>query len=630
MSGFRLFGGIEADIGGGLVQLGPLRQRTVLAALLMDAGRTVPIDELADRVWGDRQPQRARETLYSYVSRLRRAFRGAGPERRGGGYAVAVGELAVDVRLFRDLLRRARAADDETAVVLFREAFALWQGEPFAGVDTPWFNAAREGLVLEREVAESDCVERRLRLGEHAALLPLLSERSAARPLDERIAGQYMLVLHRTGRQADALAHYLRVRATLAEELGIDPGHELRGLHAAMLTGEPLLAAPVGSDWTVQRQLPMGVPGFVGRTGLVRRLASELAVGADAPVVLWGSPGVGKSALAVQLGHRVREAFPDGQWYVRLSGNSARPRDPGEVLAALLRASGQRPGDIPELLDDRAAAFRSRLAGRRVLLVLDEAADAEQVRPLLPGTQGVAVLVTSRSDLRGLVASHAARTTFLEVFAPAEARQLLADAVGARQVEDEPAAADRVAELCAYLPLALRIAGVNLAARPGRSLGDCARELAGDGRLAKLSVPGDPHAAVRTAFDRSHATLAPDAARLFALLALHPGPDFTVEATAALLDAPVGVASRLLDALVTAALVQRTAGNQFRFHDLLRLYAAEHCDAVPDLDAARRRLCGATGVSQPSMPRRPSTAAGTCGCAVRVRRPHASTAGISS
>jgi DNA-binding SARP family transcriptional activator/tetratricopeptide (TPR) repeat protein len=600
---FRLLGDIEARGVSGPVDLGTARQRVVLAALLVDANRTVSVGQLVDRVWGDSPPQRAKETLYGYVSRLRRLLPGRiAPLARGlGGYSLTVDELAVDMHQFRHLITQARqAADDESAVALFRQALALWRGAPFAEVDTPWFNAVRDALAKERLAVELDCTDRRLRLGDHAALLTTLSERSAAHRLDERLAAQYMLALYRSGRQADALAHYRHIRSTLTEELGIDPGQELRRLHQAILSGDAELSAPTApadvrrptaATWTVQCQLPLAIPGFAGRNDLVQRLEELLTAPETRPVVVSGSPGVGKTALAVHLGHRLRRAFPDGQWYVRLLGTADRPRDPAEVLSGLLRASGQHVDSVPEALEDRAAAFRSRVADRRVLLILDDAADAEQVRPLLPGTAGVAVLVTSRPDLRGLTASHAAHIVPLEVLEPAEADALLAGVLGEQRVEAEPEAAARLADLCARLPLALRIAAANLAARPGRSLAAYADELADGSRLAKLSIAGDRQAAVRTAFDHSHAALAPDTARLFGLLGLHPGPDFTAEAAAALLGAEPSAAEYLLDELATAGLVQRTAAGRFQFHDLLRLYAAEHVERDPDRAAAWERLC---------------------------------------
>ncbi|WP_232789514.1 AfsR/SARP family transcriptional regulator [Streptomyces jeddahensis] len=580
----------------GPVELGPARQQTVLAALLLDANRLVTVDQLVHRVWGDKPPQRATQTLYSYVSRLRRLLPGV-IARGTGGYVLTADEPMVDIHRFHQLLGQARQPDDDArSVVLFQEALALWRGEPFPSADTPWFNAARDTLNKERWAAELDCTDLRLRLGEHTALLAMLAERSAEHPLDERAAAQYMLALYRCGRQADALAHYRHLRDMLAEELGIDPGHELQGMHQAILSGNTELSAPTvrrpsEAAWAVQSQLPLAAPDFAGRTELVHRLEELLAPSAAVPVVVSGSPGVGKTALAVHLGHRLRPAFPDGQWYVRMLGTTDRPRDPAEVLSWLLRASGQDPGMIPQAPEDRAAAFRSRVDGRRVLLILDDAADAEQIRPLLPGTAGAAVLVTSRRDLWGLTVSHPAHIVPLEALDLPEAITLLTQILGEQRVESEPEATARLAELCARLPLALRIAAANLAARPGRSITRYAEELAEGNRLAKLAIVGDRQAAVRTAFDHSHTALEPTTARLFALLGLHPGPDFTAEAAAALLGAEPPAAEHLLDQLVTAGLVQRTAADRFQFHDLLRLYAAEHAAADPYHKAAWQRLC---------------------------------------
>ncbi|KIH96913.1 transcriptional regulator, SARP family protein [Streptomonospora alba] len=609
----RLLGSVEARSGADPVDLGPTRQRTVLAALLMDVNRTVSADQLVARVWGDAPPQRAKDTLYAYLSRLRRLLpeSAAVVRRRAGGYAVTADELAVDVHLFRFLLDRAwKEADDNAAVTRFRQALGLWRGAPFSGIDTPWFNAAREALATERFAAELECCDRRLRLGEHAALLPALSERSAAHPMDERLAAQYMLALYRSGQQADALAHYRHVRATLADELGVDPARDLQRLHEAMLAGDPDLnpptrpaaspsadaGAPVRTEtesaWAVQCQLPLDVPGFVGRAEVIRCLEQELTAAVSVPVVVSGLPGVGKTALAVHLGHRLRTAFPDGQWYAQLSDyGHGPPRDPSDVLSALLRSSGQSARDIPDSPKDRAAAYRSRLADRRLLLVLDNAVDAEQVRPLLPGTASVAVVVTSRSDLRGLTASHTARTLSLEVLSGPEAHALLAGALGEERVGAEPEAAGHLVELCDRLPLALRIAAANLASRPARSLASYTDDLTRDGRLSALSVAGDRQATVRNTFDHSYTALDPAAARLFRLLGLHPGPDFTAEAAAALLDSDTPVAERLLDVLTSAGLVQRTGADRFQFHDLLRVYAAEHAADDPERGAAWRRLC---------------------------------------
>ncbi|MGW1354111.1 AfsR/SARP family transcriptional regulator [Streptomyces sp. NPDC002409] len=283
--------------------------------------------------------QRATQTLYSYVSRLRRLLPGVITRGQGGGHVLTADESTVDAHRFRQLLGPARQCDDDArAVTLFRQALELWRGEPFPGVDTPWFNATRETLRKEQWAAELDCTDLRLRMGEHTALLTPLSERSAAHPLDERPAAQYMLAAYRCGRQADALAHYQHLPNMLAEELGIDPGPELQRLHRAMPGGPEPVPPPAGppatatattrkpaeSPWTVQCQLPLEPPGFVGRAGTVRRIEEELTAPVAAPVVVSGSPGVGKSTLAAHLGHPAAYRFPRRP-VVRAPGGQQRP-----------------------------------------------------------------------------------------------------------------------------------------------------------------------------------------------------------------------------------------------------------------------------------------------------------------
>lgn len=319
---FRLLGGIEARVNGEPVDLGPARQRTVLVALLMDVNRTVPTDQLVYRVWGEDPARRATDTLYSYLSRLRRVLPAPSVDihRRSGGYAVVADELSVDVHRFRHLIEEAhRAADDPVAAAAFRQALAVWRGTPFAGVDTPWFNAARDALNREREAAELDRVDVRLRLGEHTALLAALAERSAAHPLDERLAAQYMLALYRCGRQADALAHYRHIRAVLADELGLDPDRDLQRLHEAILAGDTELSpavrpgpqaaaapAPAAAPTTasprvgtaadpagpIPSYLPLDVRGFVGRDAELDELDGLLSAGSPAGIaILAGTAG---------------------------------------------------------------------------------------------------------------------------------------------------------------------------------------------------------------------------------------------------------------------------------------------------------------------------------------------------
>ncbi|MFF3174699.1 BTAD domain-containing putative transcriptional regulator [Streptomyces sp. NPDC057900] len=609
---FQLLGPVAVSRDGHPISLGSPKQRCVLAAFLLAPGATLSTGHLIQCVWGDSPPPTARSTLHSYLTRLRGALSPQGDgtvgiHRRAGGYQLTAPAADVDLHRFRSLTAKARTTDGDTeAERILDEALDLWHGDPMSGIAGDWADAVRTRLEQERLAALLDRVDRRLAAGGRAGLTEQLRGLAAEHPWDERLAAQLMTVLFRSGRQAEALAHYESFRRSLAQEFGVDPGTALRQLHEAILRDAPELgAAPArpsaattddaARDWTVQCQLPFAVPGFVGRQGAIRDLEILLAAAARgepaAPVVITGTPGVGKTAMAVHLGHRLRPVFPDGQWYVRLLGAGDRPRDPAEVLAALLQASGLDAAAIPEALDDRASAFRGRLSDRRVLIVLDDAADAEQVRPLLPGTAGVAVLITSRHELRGLGVSHAAHAVRLQVLDPDEAHTLLAGVLGEGRVTAEPEASRRLAEQCARLPLALRIAAANLAARPGRSLEAYTADLDGAGRLAKLSIAGDRRAAVRTAFDHSLAVLDPAAARLFVLLGLHPGPDFGAEAAAALLGADPFVAEELLDVLADASLLQRTAADRFVFHDLLRLYAAEHAAAQPAHEEAWQRLC---------------------------------------
>ncbi|GAA0492260.1 XRE family transcriptional regulator [Paractinoplanes deccanensis] len=606
---FGVLGAVEARIDGRPVDLGHARQRSVLAVLLVEAGRPVTVDQLVDRVWGEDAPQRATGALYSYLSRLRRAVADAGDkvaiERRPAGYVLTADPQSVDLHRFRRLAARARDAEsDRSAAELITEALGLWRGEPFAGLDTPWLAATRELLLTERFAAELDHHDVLLRLGRHGELLPSLSAAVAEHPLDERLAEQFMLALYRCGRQADADEQYRRIRRGLADELGSDPGAGLRRLHERILAADPTLALPAGAPAraaaapTVPAQLPADVRAFTGRGAELAALDRSLAPpeGDEPPltvVLLSGTAGVGKSALAVRWAHRVREAFPDGQLYVNLRGyDCEQPVAVGDALAGFLTALGVRGPEIPPGVEERAGRYRSELTGRRVLVLLDNASSVEQVRPLLPGTGSCLVLVTSRDALPGMVALHGAERVNLDLLPVADAVGLLRRLIGDR-VDREPSVAEDLAAACARLPLALRIAAELAAARADVSLAELVGELSDHRVRLDLLDAGDPRAEVRAVFSWSYQNLPDGAARVFRLLGLHPGDTVHAEAVAALTGTAAGEARRLLGVLVRASLVQAGRGGRYGMHDLLRAYAAELAaahDPEPERRAALTRL----------------------------------------
>ncbi|MDI6103060.1 BTAD domain-containing putative transcriptional regulator [Actinoplanes sp. NEAU-A12] len=615
---FGVLGVVEARIEGRHVDLGHARQRCVLGVLLVEAGRPVTMDQLIDRVWGERAPQRAAGALYSYLSRLRRAVAcadGVEIRREPGGYLLTVDPRAVDLHRFRRLMTLARGAEaDRSAADLIVQALSLWRGDPFAGLDTPWLSAMRRTLLGERFAAELDLNDALLRLGRHGELLPALSATVAEHPLDERLAGQAMLALYRCGRQADADEQYRRIRRCLADELGSDPGAALRRLHEQILAADPALgvpasAVPAGESRlsgpppaaavVVPTQLPADVRAFTGRTGELAALDRLLALpGGDEPpltvALLSGTAGVGKSALAVRWAHRVRDAFPDGQLYVNLRGYDAeQPVAVAEALAGFLTALGVRGPEIPPGTDERAGRYRSELTGRRMLVLLDNASSVEQIRPLLPGTGSCLVLITSRDSLPGMVAVHGAERVNLDLLPLPDAIGLLRKLIDAR-VDREPAAAADLAAACARLPLALRIAAELAAERTDVPLAELVAEL-GDHqvRLDLLDAGGDPHAEVRAVFSWSYQNLPAGAARAFRLFGLHPGETAHVDAVAALTGAGSGEARRLLGVLGRASLVQAGPGGRYGMHDLLRAYAAELAighDSEADREAAVTRL----------------------------------------
>jgi DNA-binding SARP family transcriptional activator/tetratricopeptide (TPR) repeat protein len=583
---FGVLGPLRVLIDGAPVPVRAGRQRALLVTLLVHAGASVSVDELAEHLWGANPPARARGTLQTYVMRLRHLLGPAAPIRTvPDGYLIDVDEKTIDLARFEPLIEQGeldRAAGNlPAASAAFTAALGLWRGP--AMVDVPSENLQRD-VVPRLNERRLHAMERRvevdLELGRHAALVGELTALTGEHPLRERFWAQLMVALYRSGRQADALAAYRKVENLLGEQLGIHPGEELRRVHGQVLSGDVALEARapvVRPDRVVPYQLPADVGDFVGRDQAVSLIQALLRTTPGVPVVtLAGPPGVGKTALAVHTAHRMRADFPDGQLYVNLRGYApGPPRSAVDVLPRFLRALGVESESVPLDQDEQETMFRSRLTGQRLLLVLDNAATAEQIRPLLPGSSGCAVLVTGRDTLRGLAVSHAASNIRLDVLDLDETRALLARMVGDELVAHDQQAADELAELCAHLPLALRIAAANLISRPEMTLAEYVDELRDGNRLAALAVEGDERAAVHAAFDLSYKALPPELAQMFRLLSLAPGTDITPDVAAALGGLTTQDARRRLDRLATANLVGNHAPDRYQFHDLLREYAAE-------------------------------------------------------
>ncbi|GAA1184421.1 transcriptional regulator AfsR [Kitasatospora gansuensis] len=615
---FRLLGPLHGRLDGRELDLGSPQQRAMLAVLLLRPGRPVGTDELTEALWGEAAPDRAVAMLRQYAWRLRTALEPDRPARGtatvlvsvADGYALRVAPETVDAHRFaRDLADAARAAatgEPAEAEARLAAALAHWTGSALAGLPGPYAERQRDRLTELRLGAQEDLLDCLLATGRPGQAVAELQSLTARHPLRERPRAQLMLALYRTGRQAEALGLYADTRRLLSAELGVEPGAELAELQSRILAADPGLdgpvpdrpaplrpaavPVPVPADRT-PRQLTADVADFTGRTAIVRQLADGLRSGpgrALAICTVSGPGGVGKTALATHVAHLVRDGFPDGQLYVDLRGAGRAPADTGTVLARFLQTLGVRESAVPEDLEQRAAHYRSLLAERRVLVVLDNAHDTAQIRPLLPGGGGCAVLVTSRART---ILLPGARQFELDVLTEAEAVDLLAAAAGRERVAAEPQAARELAALCGRLPLAVRIAGARLAARPGRPLADLLTRLRDQRRrLDELRI-GD--LAVEATLELGYCALPPEPARAFRLLAFGDLPDLPLDAASALLGTDPAAAETLAETLVDAGLLEPHGPDRYRYHDLLRLYAQhrhERTDPVTDRQAALRRL----------------------------------------
>jgi len=578
------------------------RLRVLVAVLLWRANQPVPTDELAELIWDGAPPAGPNEAVRALVMRLRRRLDEPAAARivtRAPGYIIEVSGDELDAARFETLARDAgaavRAGRWTQAARTAAEALGLWRGTPLLDVPSKllrdqWMPHL-EGLRVQ---ALEWRIEADLQQGRHEELVPELRELTALHPLSEHFHGQLMLALYRCGRQAEALAGYQRASDVLVAELGIEPGPGLRELQQRILSADTTLSAATLADTAptrpadaapapdIPRELPPTVPGFTGRsaeldalTGLLNRSARQAP---EAVVIsaIGGTAGVGKTALAVHWAHQVSGRFPDGQLHVNLRGYDAdQPMPPADALARFLRSLGVPGQDIPPETDERAARYRSLLAGKRMLVILDNARSADQVRPLLPGSPACTVVVTSRDALAGLVARDGAARLDLDVLPEQDAVALLRALIGAR-VDAEPGAAAELAGQCCRVPLALRVAAEFAASRPGTSLAGLTGELADlRTRLDLLDVDEDPRSQVRTVFSWSYRHLDARASRTFRLLGLHPGPSLEPYAAAALTAMPLPQARQALDTLARAHLIQPAGPSRYGMHDLLRGYARE-------------------------------------------------------
>lgn len=603
---FDVLGPLRVTVGGRAIAIGSARQRAVLARLLRSANHTVSIPGLIDAVWGQHPARSAQNMLHTHLWRLRATLVENGEPRlltEPAGYRLWVEPGELDLSSFEHLSRRGHDAllrgDAARAAADLRTALGLWRGEPFADAALHDDEQAAEVRRLDeaRTVVLEDRIEADLVLGRHEALVDELQQLTLLHPLRERIAGQLMLALYRSGRRADALAAFARIRTLLARELGLDPGGDLRDLHHGILSADPNLSTarpPLqDGDRIVPRQLPTTPTYFAGRSAelsVLNGLLDQVGRGRSAVIsVIHGTAGIGKTTLVLHWGHQNLARFADGQVYVNLRGfgPDALPVTPAEAIRGFLDALAVPADRIPRGLEAQAALYRSLLADKRILLVLDNARDIDQIRPLLPGSPTALTLVTSRNPLSELTAAEGASPITLNLLTTDEAHALLTRRLGAERTAAEAEAVGALIELCARLPLALSITAARAAVDPGLTVSGLVAELNdARGRLDALDV-GDAATDLRAVFSWSYQHLTAPAARLFRLLALHSGPDISTAAAASLAGLAMADTLEVLGELTGAHLVSDGTPGRYAMHDLLRAYAVER--AHTDDSRAERR-----------------------------------------
>lgn len=589
---FKLLGPVEVVIDGLAFSIAAPRQEVILALLLLAANRVVSVSRMIDALWADDPPRTARSQVHIIVSALRRLLGEGVIVTRPPGYSIHIPEGALDLTRFEQLAAKgARAAAElktSEAVELQRSALALWRGPAMEDVESDIIRAAAKTLNEERISVLQDCIDLELQMGRHSDLIGRLTGLVAEHSLDERFRSQLMLAYYRAGRQADALEVARQGRELLAEELGLDPGEQLSDMERAILTRDPEIDLPASRNPpsgsanqsglpSLPRQLPRATADFAGRTEVLRQIAEVLSGGVDTeghvPVVLLtGRGGTGKTALAIRAAHRLRDIFPDGQLFVQaqtdmLQGASGQ-------LDHLLRSVGVHPETIPSDLDGRSALYRSWLADRRVLVVVDGAQHVNQITPFLPGSASCAAIITSRQRFSSLEGIHQIQIGPLD---DPSAFDLLASLIGANRAYAEKSEAQHLIQLCEAMPLALRIAAAKLAARPHWTIGHMVRRLLDEERrLDELDLEGS---SVRATLAMSYGSLERDARSLFRRLSILGAGDFSSWVSAPLLDQDFNDTEDLLQTLVSSHLVEAEIteddSTRFRLHDLVRIYARE-------------------------------------------------------
>jgi DNA-binding SARP family transcriptional activator len=629
---FDVLGPLRAERAGTGLNLGSVQQQVVLAVLLLHANRSVGRQQLIDAVWGADAPAYAVNLVQKHVSALRRVLEPGRSDRQPSrlawtqsGYRLSVYDGALDLHAFEAELDRARSArargDLATTGAALRAALGLWRGPLCDGLESPLLDAERDRLAERHIAVMEERLEVDIAQSRHGEVVGELRQLVVRFPLREHLHGLLMLALYRSGRQADALEVFQQARRHLRDELGIEPGAGLRGLHQQILAADPALdpdqgfaslvpradttAEPAPAhryDIPVPSQLPHGLADFAGRGAELARLHELLgtddADGSGQPVLITaihGTAGVGKTSLAVHWAHQIRHRFPDGQLYVNLRGfdPSGSVMEPAEAIRGFLDAFAVPPQRIPVDLAAQSALYRTVLTGKRVLVVLDNARDAEQVRPLLPGSPGCLAVVTSRNRLTSLVATEGAHPVPVGLLTDAEARQLLRSRVGRARITAEPAAVEEIVARCARLPLALAIVAARAATNPHFPLVVLADQLRRTrGRLDGFDGE-DQNSDVRAVFSWSYQSLGDPVARLFRLLGLHPGTHLTTAVAASLAAVSRREVNTALGELARANLIEERSPGRFAFHDLLRAYARELAHDVEtdgDRRAATRRM----------------------------------------